>query len=435
MKLTEAEYQEQRKQFPPYQRDLSFAAMTSTQFLGAFNDNLFKQLVLLTCVAYVNAQKIETDIYQPIAMFLFAFPFIMLSGFAGYLADRYSKRTIIIGCKVVEILVMFGGFLAFLSFAPASLSLLVGLYIVLFFMASQSAIFGPAKYGVLPEIFRSKDLPSVNGIIQMTTFLAIIFGMALAGLAGSKDGMPIWMMSLISIVLAFAGTATSWFIRESAPGKRIQFDLSSLWVNRETWQLLKQDTMLMRVLVISSVFWMIGGVVQPAVNYFGLNQLDVNQFKTSLLAAAMGIGISLGCVIAGLLSKDQVNFHFVRRGAWGIVSSFLFVTAISLSGLSGEAIYAGCFLGLTLLGISAGFFAVPLQVFLQAKPPEGQKGRVIAAMNLFNWIGICSSAAVYALCSWVFNSALKLPISWTFTVLAMMMLPFAILFRPDNQEL
>ncbi|MEM9702768.1 MAG: MFS transporter, partial [Planctomycetota bacterium] len=163
---------------PPLAADRSFWAMLVTQFLGAFNDNVFKQLVLLVCLDYKLAGNAD---YQDVAQGVFALPFVLLSGLWGWLGDRWPKRAIIVGCKVGEIVIMSLGAVA-LWIGGGELGQLVALLLcVLAFMGAQSAAFGPSKYGILPELFRGGDLPKANGWVQMTTFLAIILGIVTAG--------------------------------------------------------------------------------------------------------------------------------------------------------------------------------------------------------------------------------------------------------------
>ena len=198
---------------PTLWRDRAFAGMTATQFLGAFNDNLFKQLVLLICLDYAAASKLEGDPFQPWAQGLFALPFVLFSGFAGWLSDRNSKRTIVVLCKVAEIAVMAAGLFVFIMFASGNRDgLLFGLLAVLFFMGAQSAFFGPSKYGILPELFRAGDLPAANGIVQMTTFLAIIGGTAVCGFFKDALQSPggLWPCVLIASI----GTLTALMIRK-----------------------------------------------------------------------------------------------------------------------------------------------------------------------------------------------------------------------------
>src|SRR5262249_24490776 len=183
--------------------------------LGAFNDNLFKQLILLlatptgaSVIAGTGSDK------QATAQIIFAAAFLLFSGFAGYISDRYRKRTLVISCKVAEILIMFLGFLGFLEYHRFGLA---GLFFVLFLMGTHSAFFGPAKYGILPEMLRPADLPRANGVFLMLTFLAIIFGTAAAGYLLNYSGGRIWIGSLACIGVAVLGTLTALVIRGAPP--------------------------------------------------------------------------------------------------------------------------------------------------------------------------------------------------------------------------
>ncbi len=436
---------------PPWiSRDRSFWGMTATQFLGAFNDNLFKQLTLLLCVEYAARSQASGDIYQATAQGLFAVPFVLFSGFGGYLSDRTTKRKIVVLCKVAEIGVMLVGIVAFRSGELSSL------LVVLFLMGTQSAFFGPAKYGILPEMLRGRDLPAGNGVIQMTTFLAIIFGTAIAGYL-KQWLLPgrLWMVSLFCVAIAVVGTLTSLLVRRTPVAHpNLPFQPSALWINPQTRSLLRRDRPLLGVLLVSSLFWLVGGVVLPTVNAFGKRQMEISDGRTSLLATCMGVGIALGCLLAGKLSKKQVRFELMTVGAWGIVACFAAVAVIGLSypydpkkviaevpleSLSAMLVPASAGellvrLGLTGLGLFAGLFVVPMQVFLQARPPEDQKGRMIGAMNLINWIGILASAGFFYLCTALLDLA-ALPVSWTFAATGLLMLPVALFYRPKDEIL
>ena len=413
--------------------DRAFHGMTATQFLGAFNDNVFKQLVLLICVDYVIHQNLGKDTYQPIAQGLFALPFVLFSGFGGFLSDIKRKRTVIVLCKVAEIVVMAAGVVVFFAGKLYSSSLIVMLFAVLFLMGMQSAFFGPAKYGILPEMLHEHDLPAANGVIQMTTFLAIIFGTAAAGFAKTWFQERLWMVSGLCVLIAVAGTVTSLFVRPTpVADPEARFDLSAIGINRQTWKLLRSDRALLGVLLISSLFWFVAGVVLPAVNTFGKDQLGLGDERTSLLAACMGVGIAVGCLLAGRLSGNRVNFHLVTAGAWGISLSLGLLALVPRLGLPSQAVEWGARLLLTAMGCAAGIFAVPLQVFLQARPPGDQKGRMIGTMNLINWIGILLAAGFYFGCSAVFTPK---QIDGTFAVLAFVMLPVAIFYHPRDEQL
>ncbi len=426
---------------PPLSKDPSFYGMTVTQFLGSFNDNLFKQIVLLICVDQVARTGKD---YQPIALALFAIPFVLFSGYAGYLSDRYSKRFIVVLAKIAEIIVMAGGLFAFLH------GEIWGLFVVLGMMSTQSAFFGPPKYGILPELFRPRDLPQANGAVQMMTFVSIIFGMVMAGYVklwfGGKNGEmgDIWISSLFCIGIAVVGCMTSLFVRKTPiahPG--LPFSKWSLIGNKETWLYLGKDRLTLIVLIISSLFWFIGGAVQPAINYFGKEQLKIGDAQTSWLAASMGIGIAFGCLLAGTLSKHKISFRMVRSGAWGICLSLTCISLLGASSLSVQAIQWLSMFCLILLGFSAGFFAVPLQVVLQTRPPDDLKGRMIGTMNLVNWIAIVGSSFFYgSYLSMTGNShgpdeviESPVPVSWIFMILAGLMLPIALFFHPKDKDL
>ncbi len=422
----------------PLLRDTAFLGMTATQFLGAFNDNLFKQLMLLLAIPVGAAAAVEQD-RQAVATIIFALPFILFSGYAGFLSDRYSKRGIIVLSKVAEIAVMALGWLAFVYYATFGYS---GLLLVLFLMGTQSAFFGPGKYGILPEMLPQAHLPRANGIILMTTFLAIIFGTAAAGFLGKSfiddNAVPelravgLWRGSLICIGIAVVGTLTSLWIRRLPPAKpKLVLEFNSLIVPNDTRKLLLADRELLLALFASCVFWLVSGIAIQAVNSLGLVQLRLDKFWTSVLTAIIGLGISIGAVIAGRLSHGRADFRIVRVGLWGLVCC-LYLLSLSRAGGVHVLGFAGSLIVLALLGMAAGFFAIPVQVFLQSRPPKDQKGRMIAVMNLVNFIAILLSGVLYGLFDRLVDSQ-GWPRSTIFALMATIVLPLAFWYRPRNE--
>ncbi len=316
-------------------------------------------------------------------------------------------------------------------FAGGQLTLLL---LVLFFMGTQSAYFGPAKYGILPEMLRGRDLPRANGWIQMTTFLAIIFGTASAGILKDHLGGALWIAGLVCVLIAVVGTLTALLVRPlpaAQPG--LAFEASALVVRKDTWQMLRGDRPLFSALMASCLFWFVGGLVLPATNALGLLQLQVGDKRASILTACMGVGIALGCIATGKLSRGRVSFRLMRVGCWGMIA---LATLLCLSWPDGSFVlgYWGAHPALMMLGFFAGMYAVPLQVYLQSRPPAGQKGRMIGAMNLLNWIGILISVGVYELCTLAIRE-MGLPESTTFAVVAVLLLPVAILYHPADEDL
>ena len=423
----------------PLFRDRSFWGMTATQFLGAFNDNVFKQLMLLLAIPVGAAAAQKAD-EQGLATMIFSLPFVLFSGFAGYLSDRYSKRTIIVLCKVAEIGIMLVGMLGFLAYGTTGYR---GLLVVLFLMGTHSAFFGPGKYGILPELFHEEDLPRANGMILMTTFLAIIFGTASAGLlgyllydaAGRRVPERLWLGSLICIGIAICGTLTSLLVRRTpAAVPRLRFQPSALAIPPETRALLIADRPLLAALVVSCLFWLVSGVAMQSVNSLGMTQLGVGETLTSLMTAVIGLGIAIGAVLAGKLSRGKADFRLVAWGAWGMVVGMALM-AVSLPAGGGKFRqvlgYGGSVPVLALLGMAAGLLAIPVQVFIQTRPPEDQKGRMIAVMNLTNFIAILLSGAIYMAFDRLIDF-MAWPRSILFGLNALLILPVALLYRPGS---
>ena len=399
--------------------------MTATQFLGAFNDNLFKQVVLLMCVDYSNARGLNGGILQYGAQAIFAIPFVLLSGFAGYLADRYSKRRIVVVCKLAEIGIVL------LGIAALSTGALWPVLTVLFLLGTHSAFFGPSKYGILPELVRERDLPAANGIFQMTTFVAIIVGTIAAGILKQRF-LPdrIGWAALAYLSVALCGQITAQLVRRTpAAHPGLAFDWTEFGVSAETLHMFRRDRPLLAALAMYSLFWLVGGVVTPCDNAFGKNQLKLDDESTSLLLGSVVIGISIGCAVGGWLSGKKVEFRLVTGGCWGMVGGLLLLAIFGSLGLQKRATLAWSHAFLLLMGTSAGLFTVPLQVFLQSRPPGDQKGRVIGAMNLVNWIGILLSTPVGSLLT-ALVAAFGGPVCWVFGAMAFLLLPVALFYRP-----
>ncbi|MEM9352018.1 MAG: MFS transporter [Planctomycetota bacterium] len=419
-------------QLPPLMRDSSFWGANVTQFLGAFNDNVFKQLMLLlaTPTAAAIAAGEEARDLQGEAMVIFASAFLLFSGTAGYVADKLSKRTVIVASKVGEICVMLLGLAGFYYYDVIGFS---GMLCVLFLMGLQSAFFGPAKYGILPEMLRDGDLPRANGVFLMFTFLAIIFGTAVAGLLLEALGSKVWLASIVCVAIAVVGTLSSTLIRRvpvAAPDMR--FDWKMAGVSGEMVSLLRKDRALLGALIVCSMFWMIGGIVQQGVNALGKTQLGLGEGPTSIMAASIGLGLAIGCVLGGFLSKGTISSGVVRTGSIGICTTLI---VMALPGGENRHLlgYPGSVPVLVLLGIFTGIFIVPIQVALQSLPPREEKGRMIALMNQCTWVGIILGALVYKACV-VTLDATGGPRSVIFLVTSLIMLPVALFYRPTGDS-
>jgi MFS family permease len=429
----------------PLLSDRTFWGLLLTQFLGAFNDNVFKFLVMFLCT---DRKKLNPlDDWQGIALVAFASPFVLFSGISGFFGDRYSKSRIIVLCKVLEIGVMGAGLLVFWLVEPSKLQL--GLLIgVLFLMGMHSTLFGPAKYGILPELYEKDRLPGINGWFLMTTFVAIIGGVAAAGFL--KDFLPSLIdVQWICVGLAVVGTLTSLLVRKlPAADVNLKFSPSALFIDPETRSSLKLQPALRSALFFSSVFWFVGGVFQPAVNAMGTVQYRLSDTATGQFAATTAIGIAIGSVLAGKFSKSRFRAGLVRFAAFGlmiclgllgipggsvVIKSTTSAAEIATMRLPYLSLVASAVL-LTLAGLFAGLYAVPLQVYLQAMAPGHLKGRMIGAMNLCNWIGIVISGAFYGLGSFVL-AKLEMGTNVIFAAIAGLILVVALRFSMKDQVL
>jgi len=442
--------------------------MTGTQFLGAFNDSVFKQIVLLLCVTVVFSSSGQAVDKQFLAQGYFALAFILFSGISGYWSDRVGKRSLIVGCKVAEVLVMLFAVVAFAVMVPPVTGsvgqgadadtiettrfyvtgipwLLLG---ILFLMGTQSAVFGPAKYGILPEMVRGDDLPRMNGIIQMTTFLALILGVWFGGILLDHFSQSLSTAGWICVGIAILGTVTSLLVRRTPVAQPdAPFNWSSVVIAPPTLKLLREDTALRRALLIYSIFWFVAAIFPMMVNWLGKEQFKLNNSDTSFLLSSISIGIAAGFVLAGKLSAGVVNFGLVRIGAIGLA---LILFLLSLPGsqaptvLLGESSlaasddwshllgYQGSQVALVFAGFFAGFLALPVQVFLQSRPPQEMKGRVIGTMNLVNWIAIIIGAVVFYPLAGSMLASLGLPKFGIFGLTGLILLPVAIFYRNDK---
>jgi MFS family permease len=415
----------------PLHRDRAFIGMTITQFLGAFNDNVFKFLIIFAVLTTMQAPQVAA-FYQTMANMLFAAPFILFSGYAGVLSDRNPKRSIIIASKVAEVVLMILGTLAFLTGS------IWPLLVMLFLMGLQTTFFSPAKYGILPEMMRERDLPMVNGVISMTTFLAIIFGTVVGGaaseLARVQFGGRYWAMNLVCVTIAIAGTISSLFLRSSpAANPGLKFGAKDVLIAADTAVVLKLDRKLLRALLVNAVFWFLAGVVQPTINEFGVKQLGLGETATSLLNGVLGLGIAAGFSLAGFVSRGRIRFSLLPWGIAGLTTSLLAVALLS-HWMEGNARYTLLLLCFLVTGVSTGLFTLPLITYLQVRPPAAHKGRVVGAMNLLSWVGILLAALFYYGAS-VALASLGLEVAWTFAIVAALMVPLAFLLGTDDQPL
>jgi acyl-[acyl-carrier-protein]-phospholipid O-acyltransferase / long-chain-fatty-acid--[acyl-carrier-protein] ligase len=367
-------------------RHPGFLPFFFTQFLGAFNDNFYKIIVTLVALD-IPAAGGGGKHYIPLIGALFILPFLLFSGYAGHLADVHSKRNVLVGAKSFEIVAMALAFVAFFldRFEP--------MLAVVFLMGMQSTFFSPAKYGILPEMLGEQKLARGNGLIEMSTFAAIILGTSLGGAVYELWKEHLDWIGMALVAIAVLGTLTSLGIARVPPsGSSRQFSVnpaSEIWKGAR--QLYRNRTLWLTVMGIS-YFWFLGAFLQMVLPIFGKEVLMLGEARVALLFTFVAIGIGAGSLVAGALSSDRIELGLVPVGALGI-------GLFSLALFASQPSFGAAAAALALLGFSGGFFIVPLNATLQHRSGREEKGRLIATNNVFNFLGAMLASALLLLLS------------------------------------
>ena len=361
---------------------LGFWSLVVTQFQGAFNDNALKFLVIYLIVER-NFPSAVRDRFILLVGALFAIPFILLSLAGGYLADRYSKRSVTIGTKLFEIGV---GLFATAALAAGNLTMEAA---AVFLISTQGALFGPSKYGLLPELLPENRLSWGNGVVELGTFLASITAVMFAGfLADAFRGRHFWS-GIILLGLTMVGLLASEGIsRVPAADPQRKFHANPLADLGGQLGIIAKDRVLGWAVVGNTYLWFLAALLQFVIVVYGHDVLHVDESQISYLQAAVGIGIGVGSLGAGYLSRGKIDHRLVPLGALGMT---LFGFLVSRNGLGIWPVR----LDLCLLGFFGGFYAVPLNALIQHRPAPEQKGGVIAAANVLSFVGVFLAAGVY----------------------------------------
>ncbi len=394
----------------------SFAWMNATQFFGALNDNIFKLLSFFFAIRLLGAERASSLVSLGGA--LFVVPFLLFTPAAGVLADRISKRTIIFWAKVLEIVVMALGVLAF------SLSWVPGAFIVLFLMSTQSALFGPSKYGIVPELVQRDQISAANGALTLMTYLAIILGTAVGPWLGEVVGGRLWVAALVCVGIAVAGTMTSVGIeRTPAGGSQARPSFSIVGDVWRTLRSIRGDTQLMMAVVASAYFSLIGSFLQLNLIPYGMNALGLSETQSGYLFFFAAIGIGVGSWLAGRLSGRNVEFGIVPIGALILAGAIL---GLGCSGVGLNSVRAL----ILLAGVGAGLFLIPLDSFIQFRSPRDRVGSILAASSFLSWTGVL----IGALLIWLFSGPLKLTSGQGFLVMGVLTVVLgvvAVIVLPD----
>ena len=364
-----------------------------TMFFGAFNDNVYKNaLAIMFSFSAINVMGMNSDMLVNLSAAVFILPYFLFSASAGQLADKYDNAKLMQWIKIVEILVMICAVIGFIYDMP------IFLLFVLFLMGTQSAFFGPVKYGYLPRVLKREELVGGNGVTDMGTFLAILLGMILGAHAISYDNGKDLVSGLIILFAIFGYLASRQIpvMGQSNPALKINLNPFT-----ETWKVIKYSrvnyTVFLAVIGISW-FWFFGTIFITQIPLFTRNYLFADANVFIMLMGTFSISVGIGSLLCEKLSGGRVEIGLVPLGSLGLTifaMDFYFAAqhvmpaAETLYGI--EAILAHpdnwrILFDVFMNGISSGFYIVPLYALIQERTDRGHISRVIAANNIMNSI-------------------------------------------------
>lgn len=371
-----------------------FLPLFSTQFLGAFNDNLFKTSMVLFATYEIFADETQESFFNALAAALFIVPFFLLSALAGQLADSMDKARIIRIVKTAEIAIMAvgaGGLM--LARTGAVTAPLVLMLVAVVGLGVHSTFFGPIKYAILPQHLEEDDVLGATGLVEAGTYLSILLGTIVAGF--------IYHSTTLVAALTFAVAVTGWLTARAVPpaprlGPKLELDWNPV---RASWRLVAGTMHIPRLFLAIcaiSFFWTIGSVLIIIFPPLVKNVLTADASVASLVLAVFSIGVAIGSVIINLLLKGQISARFAPASViamGGAVLAFRWTVGLwtpAADGLYDMAqfmaqpnawLVLAALLGVAIFG---GMFVVPLYAFLTTTVTKDQTARTVAANNVVN---------------------------------------------------
>lgn len=370
-----------------------------TQSLGAFNDNLFKQSLILA-ILYKLSLEGDRSIWVNLCALLFILPFFLFSALAGQFGEKFAKDALIRAIKLAEVVIMVIGAVGFLS---DHLELML---LTLFAMGTHSALFGPVKYSILPQALREDELVGGNGLVEMGTFLAILAGTIGAGVMMSSGNYATVVAGGIVGTAVLGYLASRWIPRAAAVAPQMKLDWN---IFKQSWATLRlglgQTPAVSRSIVGNSWFWFVGAIYLTQIPAYAKDWLHGDETVVTLVLTLFSVGIAVGSLLCERLSGRKVEIGLVPFGSFGLTLFGLLwwwhsgdVPAaaaphdwLSLLGMSQAWWIMVSIVG---LGVFGGFYIVPLYALIQARTPEDQRARVIAANNILNALFMVVSAIV-----------------------------------------
>lgn len=363
-----------------------FAPFFGVQFLGALNDNVFKQaLVILLAYQTASFTSLSSDTLQNLAQALFVAPFFLFSATAGQIADKFEKSRLITVTVAIELACMA---LGAAGLAARSLPLLLT---ALFLGGVQSTLFGPVKYAILPQHLREAELVGGNGLVESGTSIAILAGMILGGWMVTQPGWGIAAVGVATMAISASGIALSRLIPRAPPadpGLRIDWNpVSATWRNLAFAR--RNRTVFLSVLGVSW-FWFYGSLVVTQFPNLAKNVLAGSEHVVTVLLVVFSIGVGAGSLLCERLSGRKVEIGLVPFGSIGLTLFGLELGGAAAAGELGPRLLADLF----GLGFFGGLYIVPLYALIQTRSEASHRSRVIAANNILNALFMVAAALI-----------------------------------------
>ncbi|MEC7840205.1 MAG: MFS transporter [Chlamydiota bacterium] len=372
-----------------YKKLSSFTYLNVTQFLGALNDNIFK---LLLVFYFIQIEGIENS-HKILAASgaTFVAPFLLFSTSSGILADRFSKRNIIILTKVMELIIMILGVAAFYYQSK------LGSFSILFLLATQSAIFGPSKYGIIPEIVQENKISKANGLMTSFTFLAIILGTFLASFILDITDKNFILAASMCSFFSLIGLVTSLCIEYTPPsGSSKKLTLLFIKEIGESLNIARQEPSLLLAIAGSAFFLFLGAFTQLNMIPFAVQSLHLTDIQGGYLFLLTAVGIGTGSMIAGKLSGHNVELGLVPLATIGITISLYLLDFFSDTLIVIIPM-------VVIVGLLGGIYQVPLDSYIQVASPNKHRGQIVAVTNVFSFLGVLAASVIVYMVTEVFG--------------------------------
>ncbi|MBV4530423.1 MFS transporter [Pseudomonas sp. SWRI107] len=392
-----------------------------TQSLGAFNDNLFKQSLILA-ILYKLSLEGDRSIWVNLCALLFILPFFLFSALAGQFGEKFAKDRLIRVIKLAEIAIMAIGGAGFVT------GHLVLMLVALFAMGTHSALFGPVKYSILPQALREEELVGGNGLVEMGTFLAILAGTIGAGVMMSSASYAMVVAGGVVGTAVLGYLASRWIPRAAAVAPQMKLDWNIFTQSWATLRLgLGQTPAVSRSIVGNSWFWFVGAIYLTQIPAYAKDWLHGDETVVTLVLTLFSVGIAVGSLLCERLSGRKVEIGLVPFGSFGLTlfgllwwwhSGDVPTTEVAHDWLALLGMSQAWWIMLSIvgLGVFGGFYIVPLYALIQARTAEHERARVIAANNILNALFM----VVSALFTIVLMSVVELSIPQLFLVVSLL---------------